>query len=299
MSWRIVMIEQGEYLRLKLDNLFVQKGQNDYTIPLNDISILIISNLNTVLSARLLDAFASHNIALVICDYKHHPSGLFTGLNTHSRASKILQQQLSWDDTFKDFTWSFIVRAKVKNQRDILQLYAKDQEGINLLSGYLEEIFMGDTTNREGHAAKVYFNAIFGKAFTRSLDEDIRNTCLNYGYSVIRAYFARLIVGYGFTGMIGVHHKNEYNNFNLVDDLMEPFRPIFDGYVLNLITEDTIFDFETRYQLVDFLHEKIHYEGKQMLMLNAMEKYVQSFVRYCKTGELTAFLFPELIHECV
>lgn len=296
MSWRVVMIEQGERMRLRLDNLHVQKGSKEYTIPLSDISIIVVSNLDTVLSIRLMDAFTVYNIGLVVCDYKHHPSGVFTGLNTHSRASKVLRQQLEWSEEFKEYTWSHIVRAKIHNQKLVMESHTDNHVNIDLLEEYTYQIAPGDATNREGHAAKVYFNTIFGKDFTRGDDDDVRNSCLNYGYTVIRAFFARLIVAYGFSGMVGLHHKSEYNNFNLVDDLMEPFRPIYDNYVLERLTEDTVFDFETRYTLIDFLHSPIRYRGRNMLMLNAMEKYIHAFIRYCNSGNIEEMHFP-VVHE--
>lgn len=292
MSWRIIMIEEGEYMRLKLDNLHVQKGTKEYTIPLSDISMIIISNLDTVLTSRLLDAFTSYNIGLVVCDYKHHPSGIFHPLNTHSRASKIFRLQLEWTEEFKEYTWSYIVRSKIINQRDVLKKYTKEEDSIDLLSSYVEEIALGDVTNREGHAAKVYFNTLFGKDFTRAEESDVRNACLNYGYTIIRAFFARLIVAYGLSGMVGLHHKSEYNNFNLVDDLMEPFRPIYDDYLLQQIDNATIFDFETRYYIIDFLNQPIHYRNKSMIMMNVMEKYVQYFMKYCSSKEIEEVHFP-------
>ncbi len=291
-SWRIVMIEQGEYLRLKLDNLFIQKGEKEYTLPLGDISVVIIGNLDTVVSGRLLDAFTSYNISVVVCDYKHQPSGIFTGLNTHSRASKVLQHQIEWSQEFKDFAWSLIVHAKILNQKNVMERYSDNQKNVELLDNYLYEVAPGDATNREGHAAKVYFNTLWGKDFSRKDEDDIRNICLNYGYSIIRSFFARLAVAHGYTGMIGVHHKSEYNNFNLVDDLMEPFRPIYDQYVLELLEEDSVFDFEMRYRLVGFLDYKIKYEGKRMHMINVIEKYFQSFIRFCRDENASKFIFP-------
>ena len=210
MSWRIVMIEQGEVLRLKMDNLYVKKGTSEYTIPLSDISMIIISNLDSIVTTRLLDAFAQYNISLVTCDYKHQPNGIFTGMNTNFRASKIFKNQISWTDLFKDRVWSKIIYYKILNQNEVItSLFGeKSEERVGLLDEYLENIELGDSTNREGHAAKVYFKTLFGSDFVRDNDIDIRNACLNYIYAIVRAFFARMIVGYGLSGLIGVHHKN-------------------------------------------------------------------------------------------
>ena len=294
MSWRIVMIEQGDYLKLKLDNLVVKKEGIEYTVPLMDISMIIISNLNSVVTTRLLDSITKYSISLIVCDAKHLPTGVYNGLNTYSRASKVLKKQLQWNEGFKDFTWKMIVTAKIKNQVSVLKLFEKNCKKIDIVENYIDFIELGDKTNREGHAAKVYFNSLFGIKFTRGDDENIYNMCLNYIYAVVRAFVARLIVAYGFTGLIGIHHKNEYNNFNLVDDLMEPFRPICDKYVLENINEDTVFDFNTRYVLIEFLYKKISYTGQKMMISNVMEKYIQGFIKYCNYGEIEALIFPEV-----
>ena len=288
MSWRVVMIDKGEYLRLKLDNLFVKKGKDEYTIPLADISLILIENLDCVLTTRLLDACTQNNIAVVTCDYKHQPVGIYNGLNTHSRASKIIKQQIKWTNAFKDYTWKLIIKNKIINQRDLLVLKDLNENNIKLLTQYHGEIKNGDTSNREGHAAKVYFNTLFGLTFTRD-DDNIYNACLNYLYSVIRAFFTRLIVAYGYSGMIGLHHKNEYNNFNLVDDLMEPFRPFCDKHIIEHVEADSLFDLDMRISLVDFLNKKIIYNNQKTMVINAIEKYIQSFVRFCSTGEEIVF----------
>ncbi len=254
--------------------------------------MIIVSNLETVITARLLDALARYNISLVICDNKFHPSGVFTGLNTHSRATKIMRQQLDWDDEFKNYTWMLIITAKIINQRDVLKKREKNISSIELLNKNLTEITLGDKSNKEGHSAKVYFNALFGLDFVRSNDDNVINACLNYGYAVIRALFARLIVAYGFTGLLGICHKNEFNNFNLVDDLMEVFRPIYDDYVISNFDEKTIFNFDTREKIVDFLNIKIKYEGRNLRMMNAIEKFVINFVTYTKNKDVSVLNFP-------
>lgn len=293
MSWRTVIIEKGEYLRLRLDNLLVKKGKEEYTIPLEDINIILIENLDAILTTRLLDACTQHNITVVTCDYKHQPVGIYYGLNTNSRSSKILRQQLEWTKEFKDNVWAEIVKHKILNQRDLLIKQKLKTSDVDLLSNYIENIELGDTTNREGHAAKVYFNNLFGNEFTRQ-DDDVLNACLNYIYAVVRALFTRLIVVHGFSGMIGVHHKSEYNNFALVDDLMEPFRPFCDDYVLSITTSESIFDLDMRVMLVDFLNRKFIYKNQKVLMANIIERYVHSFIRYCQSGDLDKIDFPYL-----
>lgn len=299
MGWRNLMIEEGEFLRLKLDNLYITKGCEEFTIPLEDINMVIMSNLNGNITSRLLDAFTKYNIAFVVCDNKHMPSGIFTGLNTHSRVSKIFRSQLEWTDDFKDYTWQLIIKSKITNQRNVLKNTISFQKGkrIALMDSLLEEVLPGDITNREGHAAKVYFNSLFGMEFKRNDEDDIVNACLNYIYAIVRAFLARLIVAYGMSGLIGVHHKSEYDNFALVDDLMEPFRPFCDQYVIEHLTKESVFDLNMRRTLVNFLNKKIKYKGKNRYISSVMEIYVQTFVKYCNSREKNDFVFPEVYDE--
>lgn len=292
------MIEEGEFLRLKLDNLCVTRGKEEFIIPLEDINMIIMSNLNGNITCRVLDAFTKYNIAFVVCNNQHLPSGIFTGLNSHSRVSKIFKSQIAWTEEFKNKTWKMIVYAKIKNQRDVIKKIAGDnrQDRVQLMDELLDNIEVGDETNREGHAAKVYFNTIFGMEFKR-FEDDLTNACLNYIYAIVRAFLARTIVAYGLSGIIGVHHKSEYDNFALVDDLMEPFRALCDEYVVDILKEHQVFDFKMRHKLLDFLNEKILYKGKRMYISSVMDVYVQSFIKYCSSLDEQDLIFPEVIYE--
>lgn len=292
-SWRVVIINEGEYLRLKLDNLLVTRGSDEISVPLSDISMIVIENLNCVLSTRLMDACNQNNVLIVNCDYKHIPSGIFYGLNTHTKATKVLYSQMEWSQEFKDITWQYITFSKISNQIDHLKMREKNLDKIKLMYDLANEIKPGDKTNREGHAAKVYFNELFGMDFKRD-DDTVENAALNYLYSIIRAYFTRLVVGYGYTGMIGLFHKNQFNNFNLVDDLMEVFRPIADYYVINLLKEYEYFNIDLRIELINFLHTEIKFTNHKMIMSSAIEKYFQSFMKYTKHQNISKFEMPHI-----
>lgn len=293
MSWRVVLIEKGEYLRLKLDNLLVTKSYEEFTIPLSDISIVIVENIEAIITARLLDAFTNYNIALIICDYKHTPSGIYYPLNCHSRSSKILKTQLNWTDYEKCFAWQYIVKQKIINQMLVLKYFKKDENSILKFESYIENVELGDSTNREGHAAKVYFNSLFGINFIRR-EDDIYNICLNYGYSIIRAYITRLIVGYGLTGLIGIFHKSEYNNFNLADDLLEPFRSFIDLYVYKTINKNELFTIDIRKKLVGILDHKIIYNNEESFLSVFIEKYIISFINFMETGDISILILPNI-----
>ena len=288
------MVDQGEYLQLKLDNVVIKKGGMDFTIPLSDISIIILEGLNTVVSTRLLNALSDYNIALITCNNSHSPNGIFTSLNGHSRASKLLKEQMMWSDETKDLFWQRIVRMKLSNQAAVLEYFGKEDHYISKLYEYIEQIKPGDSTNREGHAAKIYFNSLFKIDFTRDDENNVVNSCLNYGYAIFRAYLARLTVGYGLVGLLGLFHKNEFNHFNLTDDLMEPFRQFIDSFVYENFMGCEYLTFEMRQKLVDLLNQTIQIDGKKSQMRNVMENYVVKFIQAIKMEDPELMVYPDI-----
>ncbi len=294
MSFRVVLIENAAKLRYKLDNLLVTIGETETRIPFSDISTIVIDNYDTTLSTRLLGIIAKENITLVICDYNHLPIGIYLGYNTHSRATKVMQKQINMEQRVKDELWAKIVKKKIENQNKVLLKRPSSQLAIDRLKGYFDDVSIGDKTNREGHAAKVYFNELMGKDFSRDDDSYIINSALNYGYAVIRSYIARLCVGYGLNTMIGLFHKNEYNQFNLVDDLMEPLRPIVDLYAIENITDKEFFTFDNRKGLIDLVNHKIIYNNKNQYIANALDMYIYKYSSALENYDFSALELPDL-----
>jgi CRISP-associated protein Cas1 len=295
MSWRIVYCESAEKMKLKLDNVVIYKNDHEYVIPLSDISVIVTDGLNTSITTRLMASFAHYNISLVICDKTHTPCGIFLGMNGHSRATKMLLKQIKWDTYSKEVMWQKITVNKIINQKKVIELFNCKEEHIQMLDKYSKEVEEGDITNREGLSAKVYFKALFEKNFIRDRDsEDVVNGCLNYGYAIIRAYIARVCVGHGLVCMLGIHHKSEYNQFNLVDDLIEPFRPFVDYVVRKKMTQIKFITSSERKELYNILNKELKYDGKKMALSNAIERYVQIFINSLQTGELQQFEMPSI-----
>ena len=173
------------------------------------------------LTASLLCELIKRKVKIIFCDEKRNPlSELVSYYGSHDSSSKI-KKQILWNDAIKNMVWTEIVIEKIRNQRGFLNALDK-KEGV-LLTKYIEDIEPNDVTNREGHAAKVYFNAIFGKEFSRTSDNPT-NAALNYGYGIILSAFNREIVANGYLTQLGIFHTNMFNQFNLGSDLMEPFR---------------------------------------------------------------------------
>lgn len=280
MSWRIVHIKEGDCLRLKLDNLEVSKQGDKIYIPLSDISVVILEGQRTKLTTRLLGKFSQYNIALVICDTKYLPTGIYLGYGQYHRTAKRAQQQLAMSSSLKDVIWQNIIQQKTMNQIEFAEWYGVELDRIQLMKELALEIKPGDCTNREGHIAKVYFNSLYGMYFTRD-DECIENMAMNFGYTILRTYMARLIVGNGFMTMIGVFHKSEYNQFNLVDDLMEPFRALMDYWLhKEILSQKTGYlDYQKRLKIIDFMNQPMLDNGRKSTVDQVMAKYVSSFAK--------------------
>lgn len=275
MSWRNIMIDEGDYLKVYLDNIEIHKGENKYTLPLSDIGIIVLDGMATSITTRLLATCSTYNVVLVICDKKHLPVGIYLPLNQHSRIVKIINKQIRWNNNKKRKLWQQIIKYKIKNQSEVMYYYTINEERYLLLQGYINEVKIGDETNREGHAAKVYFNTLFGNTFYRDND-CIENAMMNYGYAIVRAYIARAILSYGYNPGIGIFHKNEYNAFCLADDILEVFRPIVDTYVISYLLNNENVEFlsqQIRAYLIDILSKRVLFGEKYQKISTIINKF--------------------------
>lgn len=277
MAFRVLLIENEIDIKVQLDNLIMNTFEGEVWIPIDDISIIVLDNLRIRLTARMMSILANNNVGVVICDTKHMPIGFYSSYDNHSRVSKKIGFQINQDPSFYDEFWCEIIDAKIKNQSQVLERLKLSQEKIEKIKELKTEIEVGDVTNREAHAAKIYFNEMMGTSFSRGNEDLLINSGLDYGYAIIRSYIARVLVGYGLNSQLGIHHRSEYNRFNLVDDLIEPWRPIVDLYVYKLLKDEDYFRVEHRRLLVNMLNHKIVYGNKKMFLCNAIEEYISQY----------------------
>ncbi len=270
MSFRVLVISNSAKLDLKLSCLVV-RTETITKIHLSEIAVLLIESTAVSLTSALLCELIKNKIKVVFCDEKRNPiSELFPCHGTHDASLKI-KMQIDWKKQIKESVWTEIVRQKIKNQRNILAKYGL-MEFVQL-DKYLEELEFYDKTNREGHAAKVYFNALFGKDFSRSADNHI-NSALNYGYSLLLSAFNREICNHGYLTNLGLFHDNMYNKFNLSCDLMEIFRTIVDDKVLQMNPQK--FEKEEKLEIVNLLNKQVIIDDKTQYLLNAIKIYARS-----------------------
>lgn len=270
MSWRTVVISSNAKLDYQIGYMVV-RGEKTTKIHLNEIGMLIVESTAVSMTSYLLSELMKNKIKVVFCDEKRNPcSELVSYYGSHDTSSKI-RKQIEWTKDDKDHIWTEIVSEKIKQQALMLQRYQKEEA--NMLFEYMEEVEFGDITNREGHAAKVYFNTLFGKKFTRT-DENPINAALNYGYGIILSIFNREIVSSGYLTQIGLFHDNMFNQFNLSSDLMEPFRPLVDQLVVELIPEK--FETEEKRKMLELLNKEVEICGKMEVVTNAIKIYCRS-----------------------
>ena len=270
MSWRTVVVSSNAKLDYQIGYMVV-RGEKTTKIHLNEIGMLIVESTAVSMTSYLLSELMKNKIKVVFCDEKRNPcSELVSYYGSHDTSSKI-RKQIEWTKDDKDHIWTEIVSEKIKQQALMLQRYQKEEA--NMLFEYMEEVEFGDITNREGHAAKVYFNTLFGKKFTRT-DENHINAALNYGYGIILSIFNREIVSSGYLTQIGLFHDNMFNQFNLSSDLMEPFRPLVDQLVVELKPEK--FETEEKRKMLELLNKEVEICGKMEVVTNAIKIYCRS-----------------------
>ena len=265
------MVTKPSKLDYTMGYMTVRDVDNTVKIHLSEISILIVENTACSITCALLSELTLKKIKVIFCDAKRNPqSELISYYGSHDCSQK-LKNQIAWNEISKQQVWTVIVAQKIKNQASLLEFYGLEEA--LLLDSYVEELEFNDVTNREGHAAKVYFNAMFGKSFTRSDDIPI-NAALNYGYSIILSCFNREIVSSGYLTQLGLFHGNMFNQFNLASDLMEPFRVLIDREVIQMQRKE--FTHEEKIQLVNVLNNEVMIDGKTQYVNNAIKIYCKS-----------------------
>ena len=270
MSWRIVVISKRAKLDYQLGYLVV-RNEEVTKIHLSEISTILIESTAATVTTSLLAELTKKNKVEFLRLKKRNPSSELVGYyGSHDTSNKI-RKQIQWSRHSKEAIWTEIVTGKNTKTEGTVKNMGKEEAG--LLESYLQEIGWNDETNREGHAAKVYFNALFGMTFTRTADCP-ENAALNYGYSILLSAFAREIVASGYITQLGLFHDNMFNQFNLASDLMEPFRVLIDREVIQMQRKE--FTHEEKIQLVNVLNNEVMIDGKTQYVNNAIKIYCKS-----------------------
>ena len=271
MSFRTVVISSQSRISYKNRFLVVKHENDEKYVHLSEIDTVIVDSISVSISSYLLKELADNKINIIFCDEKHNPFGELTSYYSKHNTSKKIKEQISWKQKNKDELWTKIVKNKIINQALLLKKI--DSNKYNLILSYTNEIKLGDKTNREGHSAKVYFNALYGKNFNRNENDSI-NAALNYGYSILLSTINKEIVSNGYITQLGIHHKNEFNEFNLTCDLMEPFRVIIDNFVYYNFKRE--FDSKYKLDIINILNSTYKYLNKNYTLKDIIKIYVKN-----------------------
>lgn len=281
MSWRTVIISNRCKLDLSLGYMEVRR--EDVTkIHLSEIGTLIIESTGVSLTAALLCELVKRKVKIIFCDEQRNPTSELMPYYGSFDASGKVRAQAAWPKERKDLLWSLIVEEKIKKQQNML-CYAHQQQRAELLAMYAKDVLQADASNREGHAAKVYFGGLFGVGFSRNATNPI-NDALNYGYSILLSAFNKEIVAAGYITQIGIFHDNLANPFNLACDLMEPYRPLIDRLVYD--AAPTELTKELRRSLIDVLNMQISIDGSRQFVSNAIKIYCKSFFKAMEENDM-------------
>lgn len=270
MSWRTIIVSNKCKLSYK-NNYLIIRNDDVQMVHLSEINIIVIDTLEVSITTYLISELSKRKIKVIFCDERRNPSSeLISYYGAHNTSKRVLMQ-INWDSSTKNCVWRELVKYKINMQAEILKLCKK--ENSHILLKYRDEVFDGDKTNREGHAAKIYFHSLFGDGFSRT-DENSVNAALDYGYSILLSTFNKEIVSRGYITQLGINHRNEFNFFNLSCDLLEPFRPLVDAVVYNSM--DAPFDKAFKYKLINILNFKVKINNQEQYVSNAISIYAKS-----------------------
>lgn len=281
MSWRTVIISSQSKLDYKMGQMVI-RGEITSRIAIDEIAMLVLENPAVSLTGCLIEVLIEKKVRVVFCDSKRNPvAELVPHHGSHDSTAKI-RNQIRWKNETKAVVWQEIVADKIRKQRDFLVDQGKEKEA-DLLSSYIGQVEMLDASNREGHAAKVYFNALFGKDFSRGADNPI-NAALNYGYSILLSAFSREISINGYLSQLGIFHDNMFNHYNLSCDLMEPYRILVDRKVCGEIPK--VFGKEEKHKLWSILGDTVTIDGTKQSVDHAIKIYTRSVFDAIDDGDV-------------
>lgn len=275
MGYINIITYSAQNISTKNKQLLLANGQDSVAYPIEDINSLLVESDRCTISTNTIRQLAQNDIVTYFCDEKHLPCAYLINYNGFYKNLEVYNHQVSLSKPTQKNLWKQIITSKVQNQIEVLNLC-----GIkNDLACYISKIKSADSDNIEALVANKYFKLLFGKNFARK-NENFVNSCLNYAYAIVRGMIARTVVAHGLLPFLGVFHKNKLNAFNLVDDLIEPFRPIVDLLVAKQIDlSQTELTPKTKQQLFSVVNHDMLVGGQKQTVSNCIEILVNSYVQ--------------------
>lgn len=262
-----------------------------HTIPIEDIGLAMIENQQITITMPLMNALVDAGVAVVLCDAKGMPHAMVQNMDSNNMQGECLRNQIAMGEVVKKQLWKQIIEAKIKNQAALLD---KIHGNGDVLKVHYSNVKSGDSENREGIAARVYFSKLFGDDFFRDRNSPGINALLNYGYTILRAATTRALVSAGLTPSLGIFHHNRSNAFPLADDLMEAFRPFVDEAVYHLCEQGVLeLNKDAKFELISVLSCDTHYTKVTRPLQIGLSITMASFAK-CASGEQKKLSLPML-----
>ncbi len=289
---RSVLIENKASLHARNYQLLIKTESRETSIPIEDIGFLVIDHIETYLSINAMNLMVDNNTAIIICGKNHLPNGMFLNLNSHHIQQEIFRKQIEASVPLKKQLWQQTIVEKIKNQGELLMRMTGKS---NPLESFAGKVLSGDTGNMEGAAASYYWKTFFDFNFKRERFGDYPNSFLNYGYAILRAAVARSLSASGLLNTLGIHHKSKYNAFALADDIMEPFRPLVDEKVAEIMQlyEDQELTTAIKAELLNILTRTVYFKDEKSPLMVALQKTASS-LQQCYYGDKKKINYPKL-----
>lgn len=285
-----------EYSQLVVDRGTEADGLFPTKVPLEDIGAVVVAHPQVSYTQAVLSELSERGAAFITCNRNRMPVGILLPLDANSVQTERFRRQLELKLPQKKRLWQQVVQSKIDMQaRHLVEVHG-DAFGLPPL---IPLVRSGDTTNVEARAARRYWTALFGKEFRRDIDADNQNRFLNYGYAILRAATARAVCAAGLHPSLGLHHHNKYNAWCLADDVMEPFRPVVDKAVVQIVNQhgaEADFTQQLRAELIRCLLSRVFVHGQQRTVLDALSLVAASLVDALSGSEATLSLPQEFAH---
>lgn len=279
-------------LSIKNGQLIIERANGETSkAPIEDLGYIIIDNPMVRITIPTINSLAEENCTVIYCNSSHMPSAMLMYLDTNHVQGETYRYQIEAKSSLKNNLWKQIVTAKIKNQADLLNELNLDGD---CLKPFYMNVKSGDSNNREGHAARLYWSHLFKNDFVRDRDGNYPNNLLNFGYSILRSTAAKALMGSGLFPAFGLYHKNRYNSFPLADDIMEPYRPFVDQIVYQLVKEGKQeMDIGAKQALIKVLYVDTHFEKCTRPLETGMVMTTASLAK-CLKGEANTLSLPSI-----
>ncbi|MFV0480207.1 MAG: type II CRISPR-associated endonuclease Cas1 [Anaerorhabdus sp.] len=279
MGWKTIYIDEHCNVSLSMSSLKVKLDDDYISVPLQDIQTVVFAHDKMTITLPIINALIENNVGIIVTNKSKDPSGIFLPFNNHSVVFKQLKQQLEWKKTRKKKLWKLIIQDKIASEIELMKLFDCDDSDIRVMDMYNKNVENGDASNREGIAARLYFQKIFGEDFIRHQD-DVYNFALDYGYKIVASIISRYIASRGYLVQYGINHIGESNPFNLTYDFIEVFRIFVDYLVLTKIEPANLFSMEDRINLVDIGNYMVRVNNKKYRLSHAIEMVIDSYFSF-------------------